>query len=166
MDQVDVNKLWQNFLDTVTNHYMDFNGRVGRAQFWWYILVVFVLAFGVGIVAGVVHLYFLSQILSLALLLPNLGMMVRRLHDSGKPGIWVLILAIPAAIMIVLGLLVVVSGGLLFGLLFLIPVVYLAALVAAVVMIYFCVQPGDPAANTYGPPPPPFASGKPATPAT
>jgi uncharacterized membrane protein YhaH (DUF805 family) len=33
MGQMDINKLWQNFLDTVTNHYMDFNGRVGRAQF-------------------------------------------------------------------------------------------------------------------------------------
>ena len=37
---MDFNKLWQNFMDTVQNHYMDFNGRMGRAQFWYYILVV------------------------------------------------------------------------------------------------------------------------------
>ena len=29
---MDFNKLWQNFLDTITGHYVDFNGRVGRAQ--------------------------------------------------------------------------------------------------------------------------------------
>ena len=54
MDQVDINKLWQNFLDTVTNHYMDFNGRVGRAQFWYYMLVYVVMWIGVSIVAGIV----------------------------------------------------------------------------------------------------------------
>ena len=159
---IDFNKLWQNFLDTITNHYLDFNGRVGRAQFWYYILVVVVLAVGVAIVASVT-VRALSSLFSLALLLPNLGMTVRRLHDVGKPGIWVLILAVPAALMLVLGLLVVFSGGLLFGLLFLTPIISLLALVAAAIMIYFCVQPGDTAANTYGPPPPPFAPGKPAT---
>src|SRR6202012_132483 len=34
--QMDFNKLWANFLDTVQNHYVDFNGRVDRAQFWYY----------------------------------------------------------------------------------------------------------------------------------
>jgi uncharacterized membrane protein YhaH (DUF805 family) len=163
MDQVDFNKLWQNFLDTVTNHYMDFNGRVGRAQFWWYILVVVVLSIGVSIVASVtVHL--LSTLFSLAMLLPNLGMNVRRLHDVGKPGIWVLILAVPLLLMILLGLLVVLSAGLLFGLLFLTPLISLLALAAAAVMIYFCVQPGDAGSNAYGPPPPVWTPGAPAAP--
>ena len=165
MDQVDINKLWQNFQDTVTNHYMDFNGRIGRAQFWWYILVVVVIAVVAGIVASVT-LHLISTLVSLGLLLPNLGMTVRRLHDSGKPGIWVLVLAIPAVLMMLLAILVVVSGGLLFGLLFLTPIISLVSLVGAVIIIYFCVQPGDAAANTYGPPPAPWAPSKPATPAT
>ena len=42
--RMDINKLWQNFLDTVTNHYFDLNGRVGIAQFWYFVLVEVVIA--------------------------------------------------------------------------------------------------------------------------
>ncbi len=52
MDQVDVNTLWQNFVDTITNHYADFEGRVGRARYWYYMLVVVVVGVVVGIVAS------------------------------------------------------------------------------------------------------------------
>jgi uncharacterized membrane protein YhaH (DUF805 family) len=163
MDQVDINKLWQNFLDTVTNHYMDFNGRVGRAQFWYYVLVMAVISVGVSIVASVTT-HLLSTLFSLAVLLPNLGMNVRRLHDVGRPGIWVLLLAIPALLMILIGVLVVMSFGLLFGLVFLIPLIWLVMLAGIAVMIYFCVQPGDAGPNTYGPPPPVWTPGAPAAP--
>src|ERR1041384_3725935 len=98
---MDVGKLWQNFLDTVTNHYFDFNGRVGVAQYWYYVLVCVVLSIGVAIVASTT-IRVLSDLFSLALLLPNLGMTVRRLHDTGKPGIWVAILAAPLALLILL----------------------------------------------------------------
>ena len=83
---MDFNKVWQNFMDTVQNHYVDFNGRVGRAQFWYYVLVSFALGFVVAIIASIIHVPALSSLLSLALLLPNLGMGVRRLHRA-KPDI-------------------------------------------------------------------------------
>jgi len=154
MDQVDFNKLWQNFVDTVTNHYADFNGRVGRAQFWWYVLVVFVLGIGVGIVAAIVT-HLLSTLFALALLVPNLGMTVRRLHDSGKPGVWALLLLVPVLVQILLGLMMFSVGmwgffGVLYGL---IQLISLVSLVAIVIIIYFCVQPGDAGSNAYGPPP-------------
>jgi len=154
MDQVDFNKLWQNFVDTVTNHYVDFSGRVGRAQFWYYVLVAFVLGIGVSIVAAITT-HLLSTLFALALLLPNLGMAVRRLHDSGKPGIWALLLLVPVLVQILLGLMV-FSVGMwgVFGIFYaLIQLVSLASLVAVVIIIYFCVQPGEPGSNVYGPPP-------------
>jgi len=168
MDQVDFNKLWQNFVDTVTNHYMDFNGRVGRAQFWWYILVVVVLAIGVGIVSAIT-LGLLSALFSLAIFLPNLGMTIRRLHDSGKPGIWALLLVVPLLLSIFSGLMA-LSFGIygMFGMFFaLFELIRLASLVAAVVLIYFCVQPGDAGDNAYGPAPAPWTpqgAAKPTTP--
>jgi uncharacterized membrane protein YhaH (DUF805 family) len=156
---MDFNKLWENFMDTVQNHYMDFNGRVGRPQFWYYILV----AIGVGIVAsivGSVTTRLISTIVSLALFLPNISMTIRRFHDVGKPTSWVLILMIPLLAIIVLSLFTVLS-------IFLGPVFLLFAgltwiasllsLVATVVMIYFCAQPSVPGPNEFGPVPPVFA---------
>jgi len=157
---MDFNKLWQNFVDTVTNHYLDFNGRMGRAQYWYYILVVFVLAIGVAIVASVTTRA-LSSLFSLALLLPNLGMTVRRLHDTGKPGIWVVLPLIPGVLMILLGSLVFLGGAL--GFLFFIAafatIIWLLWLAAMAVLIFFCAQPGQAGDNMYGPPPPVWTPG-------
>jgi uncharacterized membrane protein YhaH (DUF805 family) len=140
---MDFNKLWQNFVDTLTNHYVDFNGRVGRAQFWYYVLVVVVLAIGVGIVASVT-VRLLSSLFWLALLLPNIGMGMRRLHDIGKPGIYVFIPVVPSVLAVI------------FLFLFLWPlamICWLLALAASILLIYWYAQPGEAAANAYGPPP-------------
>jgi len=156
MDQLDINQLWKNFVDTVTKHYMDFDGRVRRTQFWHYILVYFVVGLGVSIVGGILVMPGLRSLYGLALLVPTLGITARRLHDIDKPTSWVLILAIPFALEILLGVLALVS-------VFLFPIFFLVAglatlisllmLVALVVLIYFCAQPGTVGPNQYGPDP-------------
>ena len=57
MDNMDINRLWQNWLDTITNHYADFNGRVGRPQFWYYVLVTVVLSGVVALIAFLIVKY-------------------------------------------------------------------------------------------------------------
>jgi uncharacterized membrane protein YhaH (DUF805 family) len=144
MDGIDINKLWQNFLDTVTNHYIDFNGRVGRAQFWYYVLVVVVLAIGVAIV-GSITTRLLSPLFALALFLPNLGMGARRLHDIGQPTMYVLLPLIPMVL------------GWVFRFMFLWPLAmlcWLATLAAAVLLLYWYIQPGNDGQNAFGPPAP------------
>lgn len=160
MDQVDLNKLWQNFLDTITNHYSDFNGRVGRSQFWYYVLVYVVVGFGVSIVGAVIPMGGgLRALYGLALLMPSVGMTARRLQDTGRPGTWAWLLAVPIGVMIVLALFAVIAfmtlgvGALLF---LLTPFLSLASLAAIVVLIFFCAQPGQPDTNTYGPAPSPW----------
>jgi len=153
--RMDFNQLWQNFVDTVTKHYVDFNGRVGRSQFWYYVLVVVILGIAVAIVASIT-VRLLSTLFSLALLLPNLGMGVRRLHDIGKPWHYVLLPLIPA----------VLSG--IFVMMFLWPLAWicsLLAIAAAVLLIYWYAQPGEAGSNSYGPPPPVW-SPAPRSPAT
>jgi uncharacterized membrane protein YhaH (DUF805 family) len=157
---MDVNKLWQNFLDTVQNHYMDFEGRVGRPQFWYFILVNAVIGVGVGIIAGITGLRLLESLFSLGMLLPTLALTARRLHDVGKPTSWVYILAIPFVLQILLGIMAI--GSVFFiGLMILFAafatLISLLTLAAACVIIYFCVQPGDAAPNQYGPVPPEFS---------
>ena len=157
---MDVNKLWQNFADTVQNHFMDFDGRVGRPQFWYFVLVNAVISIGVSIVAGITGLHVLDSLYSLGMLLPMLGMTARRLHDVGKPTSWVYILAIPFILEILLGF-AAVAGMFFIGLAFLLAglatLISLLTLVAAIVIIYFCAQPGDAGANQYGPVPPVFS---------
>ncbi|HXQ47029.1 MAG TPA: DUF805 domain-containing protein, partial [Caulobacteraceae bacterium] len=44
---------------------------------------------------GLVHLQAFASLYSLAVLLPSLGIAVRRLHDIGKSGWWLLVALVP-----------------------------------------------------------------------
>ena len=86
------------FIDVIKNHYFDFKGRATRTQFWMYVLFSVIL----GIVLGVLATFIgekagtaVLAIVNLALLLPSLGIAVRRLHDIGRSGWWLLIGFIP-----------------------------------------------------------------------
>ena len=158
MGQVDFNKLWQNFTDTVQNHYMDFSGRVGRAQFWYYVLVVVAIGIAAAIIGSVIGTSLLSAVVSLALLLPNAGMAARRMQDTGRSGQFVWIWVVVGAIYGVIGLLIGLTGplGALAFLAFFFTVgwiINLAMLILTIVIIYFCAQPGTTEDNTFGPAP-------------
>jgi uncharacterized membrane protein YhaH (DUF805 family) len=161
---MDFNRLWQNFMDTIQNHYMDFAGRVGRAQFWYFILVCVGVSLIAAIIDAIIGFRILGAIVGLALLLPTAGMAARRVQDTGRSGQIVWIWVIIAAIYWVLALLIALSGplGALAFLYFFFTIgwlITLAYLVITILIIYFCAQPGQPDSNQYGPPPPVFNPG-------
>lgn len=81
---------------TVLNSYAKFEGRSGRVEFWWFVLAYIIVAILVAILSGILGMGdLLSNILSLALLIPSIAVSVRRLHDIGKSGWWYLINLIP-----------------------------------------------------------------------
>jgi uncharacterized membrane protein YhaH (DUF805 family) len=169
MDQLDINKLWQNFADTIAKHYVDFDGRVSRAQFWCYIGVYAVVGVLVSIVGSIALTGGgLRTLYGLALLLPTLGITARRLHDMGRTASWVLLLAVPWGLTLLMGLVTFLSFMTfgLFGILFVFwPIVALISLAAVVLLIYFCAQPGMPQPNEYGQVPPAWTPhGTPAAP--
>lgn len=87
--------------------YCRFQGRSSRSEYWWWVLFVAILSFCIGIVEGILGFSMTavqttSGILSLVLLLPGLGLSVRRLHDIGKSGWWVLLGFIPVVGAIIL----------------------------------------------------------------
>ncbi|NLX67353.1 MAG: DUF805 domain-containing protein [Bacteroidales bacterium] len=98
-----MNEYIENFKEIVTNKYAQFSGRAGKAEFWQYILVFVLInvAFSLlsSIFSGVNFLRMLfmiiSAIVSLALLIPTISVGVRRMHDIGKGGGWVLVNLIP-----------------------------------------------------------------------
>jgi uncharacterized membrane protein YhaH (DUF805 family) len=160
---MDPQAIFENFRRTVTEHYFDMNGRVGRAQFWYFVLANFVFAIAAAILQGVTFLPLLA-LYNLAMLLPAAGMGARRLQDTGRDGklVWIFIIAalvsqIAAAVSVMSAWTMGVFGFLYFGpMLALMGLLNLALLVVMVVLIYFWCQPGDPGPNAYGPPPPVF----------
>lgn len=139
---------------TCLSKYAVFQGRASRAEFWWFELFMFLvpvvvsiisalllgnmmtevvsenagpMGHGWGMMWGVHSVGILPHLISLALVLPNLAVSVRRLHDVGRSGWWLLIAFVP-----VIGFLV---------------------------LLYWCVQPSDPHANSHGPSPYPYLPG-------
>ncbi|GAC1304747.1 MAG: DUF805 domain-containing protein [Vulcanimicrobiaceae bacterium] len=98
----------------VVRQYAYFGGRAGRSEFWYFTLVniaVSVALQTVGALAtaalgsvGSAIGYLCSGIAllySLAVLVPSVAVGVRRLHDTGRSGWWILVSLVP-----VIGLLV------------------------------------------------------------
>ena len=164
---MDVAAIFDNFKRTITDHYSDMRGRVGRAQLWYFVLAYIVFAVVAAILQGATFLP-LAVIYNLALLLPAAGMGARRLQDTGRDGklVWFFIIfSVVSHLLTLITMLTAVAIGWLSFLLFgpLVVVINLALLVACIVLIWFWCQPGDPGANAYGPPPPTFDPSKPAS---
>ena len=81
----------------IMQNYCNFDGRASRSEYWWYVLFNTLLGFAIGIVFvwSETMMDIVSGVAGLALLLPGLGLAVRRLHDIGKSGWWLLIGLIP-----------------------------------------------------------------------
>ena len=80
---------------TCFKKYFDFKGRARRSEFWWFVLFVIVVStilsyFGL-ILPGIGYV---SLAFSLAVLIPELAALSRRLHDTNHGSWWVALLAI------------------------------------------------------------------------
>ncbi len=93
--------IFQNYVNVLKN-YVTFKGRANRPEYWYFVLVNFIVAILIGIVGVMVHLPVLSDIYSLAVLLPSLAVGARRLHDTDRSGWWLLIGLVPLIGFIVL----------------------------------------------------------------
>jgi uncharacterized membrane protein YhaH (DUF805 family) len=81
---------FQDSVKTCLSKYVDFKGRASRSEYWWFILFSFILQ----IVAQLINQN-LVAVVAIALLLPSLAVLVRRLHDIDYSGWWALLLLVP-----------------------------------------------------------------------
>ena len=84
------------------DHYAKFDGRASRPAFWWWFLFTIMIAIAARILDTIIGSPVLGIVVSLGLLLPNLSVSIRRLHDTDRSGWWVLIALIPIIGFIVL----------------------------------------------------------------
>ncbi|MDG1525258.1 MAG: DUF805 domain-containing protein [Candidatus Thalassarchaeaceae archaeon] len=100
------------FIDAVksvlVNNYAGFEGRATRSEYWWFFLFSMLAYLGLGFVDGALFGWELedptwfSLLFQLAVFLPTLAVGVRRLHDSGKSGWYLLCALIPCVGIILL----------------------------------------------------------------
>ena len=92
----------------VLRNYVNFSGRARRKEYWMFFLINIVVAFGLGLIDGVMSLRsssgigMLGLLYNLFILLPSIAVGARRLHDTGRSGWWQLIGLVPILGVIVL----------------------------------------------------------------
>jgi uncharacterized membrane protein YhaH (DUF805 family) len=92
----------------VLKNYAGFSGRARRQEFWMFVLVNFVISLVLGIIDAVIGtrtdsgLGLLGAGYSLAVLIPSIAVAIRRLHDTGRSGWWILIGLVPCVGFIIL----------------------------------------------------------------
>ena len=142
-------KSFQIFKNVMTNHYMNFNGRVSRPGYWHFVLWIVIISIPLIALDFVVFgiededLTLFSSLWELAVLIPSVGLAIRRYHDTNRTGWWVVIPYAPLVLAIIsyvsefesLGI---ISAGAFFILL--------------LVSFVFLCQKSDSEANQYGKP--------------
>jgi uncharacterized membrane protein YhaH (DUF805 family) len=93
---------FQDAVATCFHKYADPHGRASRAEYWWFILFCFIVSVLAGIIDAVVGSVVVGVIVSLALLLPQIMVGIRRLHDINRTGLWMFIGLVPLVGAIVL----------------------------------------------------------------
>ncbi|MGI9257134.1 MAG: DUF805 domain-containing protein [Salinispira sp.] len=166
--------------------YATFAGRARRKEFWSFFIIhtlfsIILFAIPLGYIVSALFqgnaippialvLAVLSIIYSAATIVPALAVTVRRLHDTGKSGIWAfspgITIQIAGTIAFGFAILVFVSStgledivslvwsGAIFSRLNIVNVlVFVPLLINSIALFIFYVQDSQPAENTYGPNP-------------
>jgi len=78
-----------NYYFKVLQNYATFSGRARRSEYWYFFLFNVIIGF----VCGLMQVPDLANIYTLAVLIPGIAVGVRRMHDVGKSG-WFLLIPI------------------------------------------------------------------------
>jgi uncharacterized membrane protein YhaH (DUF805 family) len=87
-----------NWYLAVLKNYVGFSGRARRTEYWMFALFNFIIFAVLAILAAVTKSYFLwilYGLYGLGVLLPSLAVTWRRMQDTGRNGLWILLGLIP-----------------------------------------------------------------------
>jgi len=97
------------FVDTLKNRYAAFKGRATRSEYWYFMLFSIIIALiltaldsmiinpllGIQPIVETARTGILGMLFSIGTLIPSVALAIRRLHDIGKSGWWILVGVIP-----------------------------------------------------------------------
>jgi len=84
------------YIKVVRDNYANFKGRASRQEYWMFVLFNFIFLIALSFIEVFLFgLYssILSDLYVLALLVPSIAVGIRRMHDTGKSG-WFLLIPI------------------------------------------------------------------------
>ncbi len=103
------------FIKVIKN--FSFSGRARRKEYWFFLLFVIVIVFVLGLLDSIIGTYsketelgLFSGIFMLGILIQSIAVGVRRLHDTGRSGWWLLINFVPLVGWIILLVLMLLAG--------------------------------------------------------
>ncbi|MCA9072634.1 MAG: DUF805 domain-containing protein [Planctomycetaceae bacterium] len=85
----------------VLQEYATFSGRARRKEYWMFALFNILISVGLSLIDGALGTQtetgqgIISGIYSLGVLIPGIAVGVRRLHDTNRSGLWLLIAFVP-----------------------------------------------------------------------
>lgn len=139
--------------------YATFAGRASRAEYWWFMLFLFLGGSAAGVIDAALFgegAFVFGAAFSLATLLPALAVGWRRMHDSGRSGLHLVyplivmagiasfgavVMGIPEGPVQDASMIVLAFAGLVFA-------------ISPLLVLWWLTRPSDPNPNRYGPPPP------------
>ena len=90
---------FQEAVESVFRQYANFDGRARRSEYWFFVLFVLltstVLSFLGVMIGGPGLARILTGLYTLVIFVPSVALVWRRLHDTGRSGLWFLLTFIP-----------------------------------------------------------------------
>ncbi|MBL9134792.1 MAG: DUF805 domain-containing protein [Verrucomicrobiales bacterium] len=107
-----------NWYLSVLRNFSNFSGRARRKEYWMFALIntlisilLLVADYFVGTYSIKLGMGLLNGLYTLAVIVPAIAVSVRRLHDTGRSGWWILICLVPCIGPIVLLVFAVMEGN-------------------------------------------------------
>src|SRR5687767_10234277 len=88
--------MFQWYKSVVFDNYANFNGRARRSEYWYFSLVSTIFSIAAMLIdkllgSGLGSTGIIGGLYSLLVFIPSMAVSVRRLHDVGKSGWWLLV---------------------------------------------------------------------------
>ena len=82
-----------NYYMKVLQNYATFSGRARRSEYWYFVLFNAIISIALVFAGEAIGIRGIDMIYSIAVLIPSIAVGVRRMHDVGKSG-WFLLIPI------------------------------------------------------------------------